>query len=132
MIDPELSPSACADCGQTVVLASDRSCPLCRFRDASALETGATAPGPWPRLVLVRGEPLPGGAPWVSLVAGVTVLDLGDGPRASVACDGRDGASLVALAPGLRVNGAEAAPGARVVLASGARVSVSGRELVRA
>ncbi len=132
MIDAELGPTRCADCGQSVVLANDRSCPLCRVRDAGALEPGAVPAGPWPRLVLVRGEPLPGGALWVALPAGVTVLDLGDGPRASVFTDGRDGTLLVPTAHGLRVNGAEAAPGASVALASGARISVGGRELVRA
>ena len=131
MIDPELSPSVCADCGQTVVLASGRGCPLCRVRDAGALEPGAVAPGPWPRLVLVRGEPLPGGALWVALPAGVTLLDLEEGWRAIVASDGRDKTLLVATTPGVRVDGAEAVPGTSVLLASGARLRIAGRELVR-
>lgn len=131
MIDPELAPVPCPDCGQLVVLAADRSCPLCKLRDAAAVDPHAVPAGPWPRLALVRGEPLGAGALWVGLPAGVTELVVDGEVRAVVASDGRDQATLVARAPGLRVNGVEAVPGAGVPLPAGARVRMAGRELAR-
>ena len=133
IFDDDLRHATCPVCSQEVVFLKGEhgeQCPICKIKEASARfrEPGTVAAGPWPHLVLLRGE-LPRGTLWISLEEGESDLDLGEGPLATLVRSGEK-VSLLSRAADLKVDGAPVPRGGEAQLEEGAVVSVASRELL--